>query len=88
MCVVELGFGARLLCVFVVFFTVLCSFADVAGVMASCVLRLIEVVDGCRRRRLHAGFTECSYWACDAAGLSVMLGLCIIVVGFLTYIVR
>jgi hypothetical protein len=45
-CVFELGTGARLLCVFVVFFTFIYNFADVAGVSGSCVPRLIGVGGG------------------------------------------
>ena len=74
--------GARLLCVFIVFCTVKYSFDDVAGVSGSCAPRLSGVVGDCSRRRLLAGFPNRSYWACDAAGRSVMLGLFIIVVGF------
>ena len=76
----ELGDGARLLCVFVVFCTVIYNFVDAAGVSWSCVPRLVGVVSGCSRRRLLAGFPRRSYWACGAAGRSVMLGLFIIVV--------
>ena len=71
---VQSGVDARLLCVFVVFCTVINNFADGARVGASCVLRLIGVVGGCSRRRLLTGFSKRSFRVCDAVGLSVMLG--------------
>ena len=46
MCVLVLGVGARLLCVFDVFFTFIYKFVDVAGVSGLCVPRRIVVVGG------------------------------------------
>ena len=64
------------------FCTIIYNVADVAGVIVSCVPRLVGVVGGCSRRPLHAGFPKRSYWACDDAGLSYMSRLFIIVIGF------
>ena len=55
------GVGTRLLCVFVVFCTVIYNFADVAGVSGTCVPRLAGVVGGWSQRRLLAVFPERSY---------------------------
>ena len=46
MCVLGLGDGAQLYCVFDIFCTFIYNFADVAGVSGSCVLRRIGVVGG------------------------------------------
>ena len=52
MCVFKLGIGARLLCVFVVLFKLLCFIVDFSSVGGSCVPRvfgwaMVGVVVGC-----------------------------------------